>query len=183
MFASWHGSFISPFRVPADARPLRHKDGHSGTEHGSVEMTTLKEIIERCSVLSIEERRHQEESYCEIVFYNREIDAWHSVLSEALGPPVKPAGNKPAEDMARLTQAYGGIRTGQTLFVREFEGVTVMAMFWPWEDGKHTTLKMAVLEKDKEEVAPSSSKTRWRFAGLRTAPGQAFFHKPSQKPV
>ena len=146
-------------------------------------MTTLREIIERCSLLEVAERRHQDETYCELVFYNREIDAWHTVFSEALGPPVKPAGQEPTKEVLRLTQAYGGIRTRQTLFVREFEDVTVVAMFWPWEDDEHTTLKMALLEKEKEEVAASAPKPRLRFAALRTALGKALFHKPSQKPV
>lgn len=142
-------------------------------------MTTLKEIIERCGPLEVEERRHQDETYCELVFYNREIDAWHTVFSETLGAPVKPAGRKPTKELVRLTQAYGGIRTGQTLFVREFEDVIVMAMFWPWEDDKHTTLKMALLKKEKEEAAPSAPKARPRFAALRTALGKVLFCKPS----
>jgi hypothetical protein len=142
-------------------------------------MTTLKEIIERCSSLEVGESRHQNETYCELVFYNREIDAWHTVFSEALGPPVKPAGQKPTKDFVRLTEAYGGIRTGQTLFMREFEDVTVMAMFWPWEDNKHTTLKMALLEKEKEEVAASPPKTRLCLSALHTSIGKALFDKAS----
>lgn len=159
------------------------KVGHNGTVHGSVEMTTLREIVERCSVLEVEERRHEDETYCELVFYNRDIDAWRTVFSEALGPPVKPAGQKPTKEILPLTQAYGGIRTGQTLFVREFEDVTVIAMFWPWEDDEHTTLKMGLLEKEKKEVAASPPKARPRFAALRMALGKALFRKASQKTV
>jgi len=144
---------------------------------------TLSEIIERCSRLEVAERRHQNETYSELVFYNKEIDEWHRIFSEALGPPVKPAGEKPAKDLVRLTQEYGGILTGQTLFVREFDDVTVMAMFWPWGDGKHTTLKMALLEKEKQEVNTSTPKAGLSFAALRKALGRVLFQKPSQKPV
>ena len=153
------------------------------TVHGRAEIMTLSEIIERCSRLEVAERRHQNETYSELVFYNKEIDEWNRILSEVLGPPVKSAGNKPTKDHVRLTQEYGGILTNQTLFVREFDDVTVMAMFWPWGNGKHTTLKMALLEKQKKEVNASSPKMRSCFSALRTALAKTLFHKTSQEPV
>jgi hypothetical protein len=157
-------------------------DGNK-TVHGRVEIMTLREILDRCSLLEVEERRHQKEAYSELVFHNKDINEWHRILSEALGPPAKPAGKNPTKDLLRLTQEYGGILTGQTLFAKEFDDITVIAMFWPWGNGKHTTLKMAVLEKRKQEVDTSPPKARSSFAALRTALGKVLFHKPSQKPV
>jgi hypothetical protein len=153
------------------------------TVQGRVEIMTLREIVEKCSLLEVEERRHQDETYGELVFCNKGIDDWHRIISEALGTPVKPAGNKPAKDLVRLTEEYGGIRTDQTLFMREFDDVTVMAMFWPWGDGKHTTLKMILLENKKQEVTTSPPKGGLSFAALRVAIGKVLFHKPSQEPV
>ncbi|MBW1859412.1 MAG: hypothetical protein JRI70_04880 [Deltaproteobacteria bacterium] len=140
---------------------------------------TLKEIIERCSMLRVQERRHQDETYGELVFYNEEVDEWHRIFSELLGPAVKPAEMKPTKDMLQLTEDYGGIQTGQTLFMREFDDLTVIAMFWPWQDDTHTTLKIALLKKQKEEVNISSPKAGSGFVTL----GDVLFHKPSQKPV
>jgi len=140
---------------------------------------TLREIFERCSTLRVQERRHQDETYGELVFYNEEIDEWERILSEVLGPPVKPAGTRPTKDLLQLTENYGGIQTGQTLFMREFDDFTVIAMFWPWQDGTHTTLKIALLKKQKEHVNISSPKAGSGFATL----GDILFHKPSQKPV
>lgn len=152
--------------------------------HEGVAMITLMEIVERCSMLEVAERRHQDETYSELVFHNKEIDEWHRILSEVLGPPVKPAGETPTRDMGRLTQEYGGIRADQTLFMREFDEVTVMAMFWPWSDRRHTTLKMTLLEKQKHEVNTSPPKAGLSFAALRTALGKILLKKPSNnKPV
>ena len=74
------------------------------TVHGRVEIMTLREILERCSPLEVAEQRHEDENYSELVFLNKEIDEWHRVLSEALGAPAKPAGEKPTKDIVRLTE-------------------------------------------------------------------------------
>jgi hypothetical protein len=85
--------------------------------------------------------------------------------------------------MLRMTEDYGGIQTGQTLFMREFDDFNVMAMFWPWQDGKHVTLKITLLEKQKEEVNIFPKKAGLSFGALRMALGKVLFHKPSHKPV
>jgi len=108
---------------------------------------TLHEIIEKCRMLGIDEERHSSNTYHELVFYREEIDKWNTVLSGVLGPAIKPEGKAPAKDHQRLTKEYGGIWADQTLFKGEFEDATVIAMFWPWEDGIHVTLKMALLVK------------------------------------
>ena len=107
----------------------------------------LKEIIEKCSRLKVDESRSVAEDYAELVFFNKEISEWNKILVDALGPAIKPAGTEPTEEDLRLTEDYGGIHDSQTLFKKEFDGFTVIAMFWPWQDNEHTTLKMAALKK------------------------------------
>ena len=108
---------------------------------------TLKEIIEKCSKLSVYEQRDITDEYDELVFYNREIDEWNKIFIVILGQPTKPAGVKPTKDDLRLVEDYGGIDDNQTLFKKEFDDVTVIAMFWPWGDDVHTTLKIAFLKR------------------------------------
>ena len=108
---------------------------------------TLKEIIEKCGRLSVREKRCITDEYGELVFYNREIDEWNKTFADIFGPAIKPAGSKPTEDDLDLTRDYGGIWIDQTLFRKNFDGVTIIAMFWPWQDAIHTTLKMALVEK------------------------------------
>ena len=121
---------------------------------------TLKKIIEKCSILSVHDKRIISDEYNELVFYNKEIDKWNKifadvlgpaikpkVLIEVLGPAAKPAGVEPTEDDLQLTKDYGGIYNNQTLFRKEFDDVTVIVMLWPWEDDIHTTLKMVLFKK------------------------------------
>ncbi len=107
---------------------------------------TLKEIMEKCSTLVIDEKRCVNDEYIEIVFYNREMDAWNEMFTDILGSAVKPAGTKPSKDDLSLTENHGGIHKDQTLFKKEFDNSAVMAMFWPWQDDTHTTLKVVLLK-------------------------------------
>jgi hypothetical protein len=103
----------------------------------------LKEILDRCNMVNVHEVRHITDDYAELVFHNRALDEWNRILSDTLGPPKKPAGVEPSENDLELTKDYGGIRVNQTLFMKEVEDSKVIAMYWPWQNHLHTTLKMA----------------------------------------
>jgi len=107
----------------------------------------LKEIIERCSELKVCEKRQISDAYSELVFYSKDLEQWNEVFAGIFGPAAKPAGVKPAKVDARLTEAYGGIFANQTLFKKEEDAVVAIAMLWPWQDGAHVTLKMALVQK------------------------------------
>ena len=106
---------------------------------------TPKQIIEKCEGLSVYEKRSLEDGYSELVFYSKEANEWNRVVVDILGPAVKPAGVKPSQDHQNVTKEYGGIHANQTLFKKEYGDFSVIAMFWPWQDGIYVTLKIAVL--------------------------------------
>lgn len=108
---------------------------------------TLKEIIERCGGLNICEKRNITDNYCELVFFRAEKDELNKVFEGIFGPPVKPTGEKPTREALRLAKDYGGLRDSQKLYKKEFDGDTFIAMFWPWHDGVHVTVKLAILPK------------------------------------
>jgi hypothetical protein len=108
---------------------------------------TLKEIIDKSSMLSVKEVRRVTDDYGELVFDNRKLDEWNRVFTDILGPPTKPAGAQPSADDLDLTREYGGIWVNQTLFKREFDDFVLIAMYWPWQDNIHTTLKLAHVRK------------------------------------
>ena len=111
---------------------------------------TLKEIMKKCRTLSISEMRRNSDEFCELVFYNKDTDEWYEIFADILGHPIKPAGTEPTEDDKNLTRDYGGAWFDQTVFRKEFDDVTVVAMFWPWQDGVHTTLKITLLRNSAE---------------------------------
>lgn len=106
---------------------------------------TLKEILEKCSMLEIHEERENSEEYVELIIRKTEIDRWIETLANTLGTPQKPAGAAPTEEDISVTKDYGGIAENQVLFRRKFEAVSVLAMFWPWGDDVYVTLKMVCL--------------------------------------
>jgi hypothetical protein len=108
---------------------------------------TPKEIIKKCSMLEIYDKRSVTDEYVELVFYSKEIDKWNRIFADVLGPAIKPPGIKPTEDDLHLTKDYGGIWGDQTLFKKDFNNTTIISMFWPWQDNIHTTLKTVLIKK------------------------------------
>ena len=109
---------------------------------------TLKEIIDKCEGLEVARELSISCEYDEFVFLSKEMDKWSKVFEDILGPAVKPAGVKPTADQLMLSKEYGGVYENQTLFKKDFDDVSIIAMFWPWQDKTHTTLKLALLKKD-----------------------------------
>lgn len=107
----------------------------------------LKEIINCCRHLKVAEKRCLTDEFIELVFLNEDITEWHRILTAFLGKPRKPEGQEPDADDLRITAKTGGIRVDQTLFEKEFDDTGIIAKFWPWQDNKHTTLRMALLIK------------------------------------
>ncbi|MFH1045886.1 MAG: hypothetical protein V1727_02865 [Candidatus Omnitrophota bacterium] len=107
---------------------------------------SIKEIIDKCSTLEVKEQRTLSEDYCELVFFNKDESQWQKTLSEFLGPAVKPAGKEPSPRDEAVTEEFGGIFPNQTLFQKETQDALMLAMFWPWQDKVHITLKIALLK-------------------------------------
>jgi hypothetical protein len=106
---------------------------------------TLDDILFQAKDLGVHERRSQSVEYCELVFFSRDLTAWFNILSAVLDEPRKPPGSEPTASDLDLTRETGGIRVNQTLFEKDFGEKSIIAKIWPWDDGEHMTLKMAML--------------------------------------
>jgi len=106
----------------------------------------LKDILTNCATLSVYEERSATDEYYELVFYSKDVAEWESKIAEVMGGVAKPAGEKPTRDHLALTQDLGGVWVDQTFFSAEKDGETIIAMFWPWQDKTHVTLKMKVIK-------------------------------------
>ena len=107
----------------------------------------LKDIYRKCEHLTIFEQRCVNDDFVELVFLNQDLQDWFNTISTILGTPRKAENQEPNANDIKLTAHTGGIRYEQTLFEKEFHDGTVIAKFWPWKDGAHTTLRMALLTK------------------------------------
>lgn len=111
---------------------------------------TAKEIIKKLDKLEIHQQRRVSDSYAEIVIFNKEILFCSEIMEQLLGQPVSSAGIKPNAEDIELTKDFGGIFDEQTLYKKDFDRMRVLVMFWPWQDGEHTTLKVICLNKEED---------------------------------
>jgi hypothetical protein len=105
----------------------------------------LHEITDCCVHLKVYEKRFDRDDLFELVFYRQDIAEWERILSAFLGDPIKPGGKTPTSKDLALTASTGSIRVEQTLFEKADENGVIIAKFWPWQDEKHITLRMALL--------------------------------------
>jgi hypothetical protein len=105
----------------------------------------LSVVIQTFNNMNVYENRYNSEHYCELVFFSKDSSLWVDSLSTHFGPPQKPSGKAPSHEEIDLAEPFGGIRKNQTLFVKKDDMRTVIAMFWPWSDGAHITLRIAVV--------------------------------------
>ncbi len=105
----------------------------------------LRDITDCCGHLDVHEKRCEREDLFELVFFQKDVAEWGRILSAFLGPPVKPSGTAPTPKDLKVTERSGSIRIEQTLFDKSFEEGVIIAKFWPWKDGHHITLRMALL--------------------------------------
>jgi len=105
----------------------------------------LRDISECCVHLDVHEKRCDREDLFELVFFQNDLAEWERILSAFLEKPVKPSGKSPTPKDLEVTEGTGSIRIEQTLFEKSFENGVIIAKFWPWKDGRHITLRMALL--------------------------------------
>ena len=111
-------------------------------------MVTAPEIFEKFKDLGVFEKRFLNDDYGELVFFSKDLDQWSRVLTELLGPPLKPAGQKTKEEHLKISMKYGGVNDNQTLFRKDLgDGKMLLALLWPWNNGTYTTLKLAIRKK------------------------------------
>ena len=82
------------------------------------------------------------DNYLEAVIVTDEAGELCRVLETFLGPAVWPSENKLSPQIEDAIRGFGGIMEGQTLsFLHQYNN-TVLAMLWPWGNGKHITVKI-----------------------------------------
>lgn len=112
---------------------------------GGIISMKLRDITDCCVHLDVHEKRFDRDDFFELVFFKKDAAEWERILSAFLGEPIKPSGKTPTSKDLELTMGTGGIRVEQTLFEKSVENGSIIAKFWPWSDGLHITLRMALL--------------------------------------
>jgi hypothetical protein len=115
----------------------------------------LTEVFEKLQGLEVYEKRTVTDDLVDVVFENQQAAAWHEKMASILGPALKPPGAASNSQANQLAKNFGGIRPEQTMYYKPFGEYAVLAMFWPWGNGKSTSCKMfrvSVLPEEKPSI-------------------------------
>lgn len=103
----------------------------------------FRELKEKIKETSFEELRDESDVYLEVVILKKELPKLAASLEKFFGQPLWPSKNKPSPKIEKTIADFGGIMPGQTLYFSADANQTIFAMLWPWQDGQHTTVKIA----------------------------------------
>lgn len=115
----------------------------------------LTEVFAKLQGLDIYEERSATNELVDVVFESKHAVIWQERMESILGPALKPQGEKGGSQAKKLTKAFGGVRPEQTVFYQAFGDYAVLALFWPWGNGRCTTCKVFQLSEILPEESPS----------------------------
>lgn len=102
----------------------------------------FSEIRKEIKEIPFSTLRMDRDNYFEAVIVKNEITRITEALNKFFGSPVFPSSSKLSFKVQELTNGFGGIMPGQTLYFWNEGSDTVFAMLWPWQDGERTTVKL-----------------------------------------
>jgi hypothetical protein len=102
----------------------------------------FSQIKEGLKDVSFDALRTDCDNYFEAVILKEELTKLTERLANLFGSPAWPSKNRLSFRIQEAIKGFGGIMPGQTLYSLEQGSDAVFAMLWPWQDGKHTTIKI-----------------------------------------
>ncbi|MBF0123450.1 MAG: hypothetical protein HQL21_08635 [Candidatus Omnitrophica bacterium] len=103
---------------------------------------TYSELVTGLKNVPPQELRVSEDDYFEGVFLQASMPTASVGLEAYFGVPLKPLGMSAGPEAEKISKPYGGIQTGQTLYVRKGQEGLDCALIWPWGNGVSVTLKI-----------------------------------------
>jgi hypothetical protein len=102
----------------------------------------FKSLKQDIKLMAFDSVRRDEADYFEAVFFKQDLIKVVAKVSNALGEILYPSSKSLDKKFENFILEYGGIQKGQSLYCKESGDFIVLAMFWPWQDGEHITLKL-----------------------------------------
>ena len=101
------------------------------------------ELKENLKKLNCEIKSNAVAFYFEVVFTEGQRADVERCLSDYFGAPLKAANQPPTLQSDACSGRYGGAKTNQTVYMKkDTEGVSEVALIWPWNAGGRNTLKL-----------------------------------------
>ena len=124
------------------------------------------ELKRKISEMGPVETREDSPKLFEFVLKTASADRLNLILEARFGPPLKQAHENASRNILHFTEPYGGIRKGRTFYYKENDASPSFVLIWPWNDGKHTTVKIFQEEEIRIAMKPESRLQRilsWPF--------------------
>jgi len=102
----------------------------------------FNEIKKEVKGVGFETLRTDSDNFLEAVNIKEELGRLNDRLKAFFGEPAWPSKDKLSFQAQETIKGFGGIMPGQTLYFKSEGRDSTFAMLWPWQDGKHTTVKI-----------------------------------------
>ena len=103
---------------------------------------TFPELLLEIKKVPAKEIRFDTEDSLELVIKVDTLKELNGVLERYFGAAAKPAGKDPTKETLQLTEEYGGIRSDQTFYYLQRDGLAYYGMLWPWGDRVSVTVRL-----------------------------------------
>lgn len=100
------------------------------------------ELTQEVKALPFDILRVDTGDYFEAVILEDQLAKLIAVLDKFFGPAAYPLKIKLSLQIEEKIKDFGGIKPGQTLYFINQGAETIIAMLWPWSNGRQTTLKL-----------------------------------------
>ena len=103
---------------------------------------TWDELAAAVREAKLVEMRGQKEKYLEVVVAVADLAPVTDLFNTYFGAPFKAMGQRPSPEADLYAGPFGGVQTGQMLYIRKVENLVHGALLWPWGDGNSVTVKI-----------------------------------------
>jgi len=103
---------------------------------------TWDEMASAVKKAKLIEMRGQKEKYLEVVVAVADLAPVTDLFNAYFGAPFKAMGERPSAEADGYAGPFGGVQTGQMLYIRKAESCVHGALLWPWGDGTSVTVKI-----------------------------------------
>ncbi len=103
---------------------------------------TWDEMASAVKQAKLIEMRGQKDKYLEVVVAVDDLAPVTDLFNVYFGAPFKAIGQRPSSEADVYANPFGGVQTGQMLYIKKVENVVEGALLWPWGNGTSVTVKI-----------------------------------------
>jgi hypothetical protein len=103
---------------------------------------TWDELVSAVKQVKLIEMRGQKDKYLEVVVAVDDLAPVTDLFNTYFGAPFKATGDRPSREADVYAGPFGGVQTGQMLYIKKVEDLVQGALLWPWGNGSSVTVKI-----------------------------------------